>query len=155
MWSKGLLSLLLILLSGGLVTAQNESNYGPEVKSFLDLCKHEEEELDYQISHNEIPRKDYIRAKNRLSIQRQMVLKRVQESGQDVVPDLHVVTAAEITQLIEDGAKALKGAKVGAVIADKWLYLGNANRGEIYYIFERLQSLMNATRPRTVTRPNH
>ena len=158
MWSRGLLPLLLtgcLLMLALPVPAQNESSYGPEVKSFLDLCKHEEEELEFQITHNEITRKDYIRSKNRLSIQRQMVLKRVKDSGEDVVPDLHVVTAAEITQLIEDGAKAIKGAKVGAVIADKWLYLGSVNRGETYYIFERLQALNQATRPRTVTRQNH
>lgn len=132
--------------------AQDAINYGPEVKSFLELCKHEEAELEFQLSHQEINRKDYRRSKNRLSIQRQMVLKRVKDTGEDEVPDLHVVTADEITQLIEDGSKAIKGAKVGAIIADKWIYLGSVNRGEIYYIFERIQSLNKLTRPRTVTR---
>jgi hypothetical protein len=158
LWSKGLLPLLLtgyLLVLAVAVPAQDDMSYGPEVKSFLDLCKHEEDELEFQIAHQEISRKDYIRSKNRLSIQRQMVLKRVKDSGEDVVPDLHVVTSAELTQLIEDGAKAIKGVKVGAVIAGKWLYLGSVNRGETYYIFERLLSLNQATRPRTVTRQDH
>lgn len=129
-----------------------EVEYGPDVKAFLDLCRHEEVELDYQIAHNEITRKDFIRSKNRIAIQREMVLHRVQESGKDQVPDLHVVTAAEVSQLIEDGMKALKGAKPGQVIANKWIYLGTANRNEAYYIFERVQELKDATRPRTVTR---
>lgn len=131
---------------------QDEVEYGPEVKSFLDLCRHEENELDYQLAHDEIGRKEYLRAKDRIAIQRQMVLKFVKESGADVVPDLHVVTAAEITQLIEGGIKEVKSAKVGDTLAKKWLYHGSVNRGETYYVFERLNDLLNVTRPRTVTR---
>jgi hypothetical protein len=129
-----------------------ELHYGPEVKSFLELCRHEEEELEFQIKHGEINRQDYIRSKNRIAIQRQMVLKRVKDTGEDIVPDLHVVTATEIDQLIEGGMKALKGVKIGGLIAEKWIYLGSVNRGEIYYIFEQTTGLMNVTRPRTVTR---
>jgi hypothetical protein len=148
------LLLILVISPGALALAQEaqEPNYGPEVRSFLELCHHEEVELDYQIKHNEISRKDYQRSKNRIAIQRQMVLKRVEESGEDLVPDLHVVTTDEISQLIEDGLKAVKGIKVGQVIARKWKYLGTANRHEVYYIFERVPDLSNATRPRTVTR---
>ncbi len=138
-------------LSGGQARAL-QGEYGPEVKSFLELCRHEEEELEFQIKHGEINRQDYIRSKNRLAIQRQMVLKRAKDTGEDTVPDLHVVTATEIEQLIEGGMKALKGVKPGGLIADKWLFLGSVNRGEIYYTFERMQGLMNVTRPRTVTR---
>jgi hypothetical protein len=140
----------LLLLFKGFVAQAQEPAYGPEVKSFLDLCHHEEEELDYQIAHNEISRKDYLRSKNRIAIQRQMVLKRVADTGEDLVPELHVVTVDEISQLIEGGLKAVKGAKVGAVIAQKWKYLGTANRQEAYYIFERVQDLSKATRPRTI-----
>ncbi|MEW6128548.1 MAG: hypothetical protein AB1757_16030 [Acidobacteriota bacterium] len=129
-----------------------ETEYGPEVKSFLELCRHEEEELEFQIKHGEINRQDYMRSKNRLAIQRQMVLKRIKDTGEDVVPDLHVVTSAEISQLIEGGMKAVKGAKPGTLIASKWLYLGSANRGETYYIFERANELSTVTRPRTVTK---
>src|ERR1044072_8205969 len=123
-----------------------EESYGPEVKSFLELCHHEEEELEFQIKHGEINRQDYIRSKNRIAIQRQMVLKRVKDTGEDNVPDLHVVTATEIDQLIDGGIKGLKNVKIGGVIADKWIYLGSVNRGEIYYTFERMQGLLNVTR---------
>jgi hypothetical protein len=143
-----------VMFSCAYLRAQDnqEVKYGPDVKAFLDLCRHEEVELDYQIAHNEITRKDFIRAKNRIAIQREMVLHRVKETGEDLVPDLHVVTAAEVSQLIEDGMKALKGAKPGKLIANKWIYLGTANRKEAYYIFERVPELKDATRPRTVTR---
>jgi hypothetical protein len=154
---QSFLVLVLVTLSCAFVWAQENQTpeYGPDVKAFLELCRHEEVELDYQISHDEITRKDFIRSKNRIAIQREMVLKRVKETGEDYVPDYHVVTAAEISQLIEDGMKAIKGAKPGKVIANKWVYMGTANRNEAYYIFERVQELKDATRPRTVIRnPN-
>jgi|ERR1051325_5912902 hypothetical protein len=148
------LLIILIPLAGAAASAQEPqaAKFGPEVKAFLELCHDEEVELEYQIKQNEISRKDYLRSKNRIAIQRQMVLKRCEETGEDLVPDLHVVTADEISQLIEDGLKAVRGAKVGTVIAKKWKYLGTANRNEAYYIFERIQDLSNMTRPRTVTR---
>src|ERR1051326_7704753 len=79
--------------------ARQANNYGPEVKSFLELMRHEDDELEYQIHHNEISRSDYARAKNRIAIHRQAVLNLVKESGADVVPELDVVTAAELDSL--------------------------------------------------------
>lgn len=153
---KTILLVTMILTTGYSLQARlsQDETYGPEVKSFLELCRHEEEELEFQIKHGEINRQDYMRSKNRLAIQRQMVLKRVKDTGDDVVPDLHVVTSTEISQLIDGGMKAIKGIKTGTMIANKWIYLGSANRGETYYIFERASELSTVTRPRTVTK-NH
>ena len=134
------LALVWIWVIGAVVVfdthAQNA--YGPQVKSFLDLMRHEEDELEFQIKHNEIMRKEYARSKNRIAIHRHTVLNLVKETGQDYVPELHVVAAAEVDQLIEDGTAALKGIKQGDVIKQKWRYLGSANRGELFHIFERL-----------------
>ena len=118
--------------------AAQETAYGPEVKSFLELMRHEDDELEFQIQHGEITRRDYVRSKNRHAIQRQAVLQIVKETGQDVVPDLYIKTAAELDQIIEGGARALRGVKRGDVIKDKWRYYGKAAKGEIFYIFERL-----------------
>lgn len=120
------------------VVADQEHDYGPEVKSFLDYMRHEDDELEFQIHHGEITRRDYLRAKNRHAIQRQTVLNLVKETGADVVPDLYVVTAAELTQLIDGGARALRGVKRGEVIKNKWRYYGSVTKGEAFYIFERL-----------------
>ncbi len=111
---------------------------GPEVKSFLDLMRHEEDELEFQIGRNEITRKDYVRSKNRIAIHRETVLSLVEETGQDHVPELHVVAAGELDQLIEDGTAAVKVIKRGDVVKQKWRYLGSQKRGEAFYIFERL-----------------
>jgi hypothetical protein len=114
------------------------SEYGPEVRSFLDLMRHEEDELEFQIRHNEISRREYIRSKTKIAIHRQTVLDLVGESGRDYVPELHVVPASELDQLIEEGTSAVKGLKRGDIVENKWRYLGNVHRGEPFYIFERL-----------------
>ena len=136
----GLLFLSLVLPAASRF-AQQSNGYGPEVKSFLDLMRHEEDELEYQILHNEISRPHYVRAKSRIAIHRQAVLNIVKETGADVVPELHVVTTAELDELIEQGARALRGVKRDDLINGKWRYLGSATKGQVFYIFERIQKL--------------
>jgi hypothetical protein len=114
------------------------NSYGPEVRSFLDLMRHEDDELEFQIRHNEISRREYVRSKAQIAIHRQTVLDLVKETGKDYVPEIHVVAASELDQLIEDGTSAIKGIKRGATVNDKWRYQGSVHRGETFYIFERL-----------------
>jgi hypothetical protein len=118
--------------------ARQTSGYGPEVKSFLEYIRHEEDELEFQNRHNEISRREYLLTKTRMAIHRQTVLNLARESGEDSVPELHIVTAPEVDQLIEDGTALLKNIKTGDVIKEKWRYLGSVRRGETFYIFERL-----------------
>jgi hypothetical protein len=112
--------------------------YGPEVRAFLDLMRQEEVELDFQIKHSEINRRDYLRSKSKITILRQAVLDLVKRSGEDHVPEIYVKAAPEVSQLIEDGLKALKGVKRGDAINQKWRYIGSVTKGEVFYIFERL-----------------
>lgn len=130
--------ILLQLTLPTLLATQKNSDYGPEVKSFLQLMRHEEDELEFQIKHNEISRRDYVRSMAQIAIHRQTVLDLVKETGEDNVPELHVVTMAEVDQLIEDGTRLLKTIKRGEQIGTKWRYLGSVHRGEVFYIFERL-----------------
>ncbi len=143
MATKIAIFLCLILVRGAValpIAARNpQSNgYGPEVRSFLELMRHEDDELEFQIKRNEISRRDYVRSKTQIAIHRQTVLDLVKESGKDYVPEIHVVAAPQLEQLIEDGTKAVKGIKRGDVIAEKWRYMGSVHRGELFYIFERL-----------------
>lgn len=133
----GVMILFCGLLGARVASIANAQN-GPEVTSFLDLMRHEEDELEFQIRHNEITRKEYVRSKNRIAIHRQTVLSLVEQTGQDQVPELHVVAAGELDQLIEDGTGAVKGIKRGDIVQQKWRYLGSEKRGEVFYIFERL-----------------
>jgi len=135
-----LILLAFIQSSWNVAESCQENGYGPAVKSFLDLMRHEETELEFQIRHNEINRRDYLRSKSRIAIMRATVLSRVKETGEDSVPELYVVTPSEIEQLIEDGTAIMKTIKPGEIIKDKWRYIGKATRGELFYIFERLSA---------------
>ncbi|HWP43439.1 MAG TPA: hypothetical protein VNO14_09415 [Blastocatellia bacterium] len=135
------ISLFVLVLSFGGQAAPpsgQDSEIGPEVKAYLDFLSHEEAELEFQIRNNEIPRKNYVRAKNRIAILRKKVLELVKERGEDIVPELSVVTISEVDQLVEDGRRLVRDAQPGALFADKWRYLGRVSRGEIFYIFERI-----------------
>ena len=136
------LALLLHAAISSRVSSQNvrSTEHGPEVTSFLDLMRHEQDELDFQIRHNEISRREYIRSKTKIAIHRQTVLDLVKESGEDYVPELHVVAAEELDQLIEEGTRVIKGIKRGEIIENKWRYLGSVHRGETFHILERLTS---------------
>jgi len=113
-------------------------DHGPAVKAFLSYLQDEEEELEFQIERNEISQKGYARAKSKIAILRQTVLDIVKETGEDRVPELHVVSASEVSQLIEDGARALRGVKPGDIVQEKWRYRGRVTRGEAFYVLERL-----------------
>ena len=115
-----------------------QSNYGPEVKAFLSFLRQEENELQFQITHNEISRKEFLRSKNRISVNRDAVLKFVKETGEDRVPDYNVVASSEADQLTENGARLMKSAKPGEVLGNKWRFIGSETRGEIFYILERV-----------------
>lgn len=130
--------MILLQLASCPIYAAQTNEYGPEVKSFLDLMRHEDDELEFQIRHNEISRREYIRSKSRIAIHRETMLKLVKESGTDYVPELHVAAASELDQLIEDGTILIRGIKTGDVIKEKWRYLGSVRRGEMFYILERL-----------------
>ena len=120
------------------VHSNNSDRFGPEVTAFLELMRQEEVELDYQIKHDEISRKEYARSRNRIAILRQAVLSKARETGEDRVPELHVVVASEVDQIVDGGTRALKGVKPGTIIEGKWRYLGSVTRGEVFYTLERL-----------------
>jgi hypothetical protein len=130
-------------LTGRLQAAYSQESqsdrFGPRVKSFLELMQVEENELDYQIKHNEISRREYTRSRNRIAVTRQTVVNIARETGEDRVPELHVLVAAEIDQIVENGLSALKGVKAGAIIEGKLRYIGTVTRGEAFYVFERLE----------------
>ena len=116
---------------------QNE-RFGPQVKAFLELMRQEETELEFQIHNAEIPRKQYLRAKNRIAVLRETVLKLADDSGKDRVPELSAVVGSELDQILDNGLKDLRGVKVGAIIDGRWRYLGTVRHGEQFYVFERL-----------------
>ena len=123
---------------GQALHTNHSDHFGPEVTAFLELMRQEEVELDFQIRHEEISRKEYGRSKNRIAVLRQTVIGMARETGEDRVPELHVVVATELDQILDGGTRALKGLKPGAIIEGKLRYLGSVMRSESFYVFERL-----------------
>jgi hypothetical protein len=140
--SKVLILILVGALIGRLQTVYSQESqsdrFGPRMKSFLELMQVEENELEYQIQHGEISRREYTRSKNRIAVMRQTAVNIARESGEDRVPELHVVVASEVDQIVDGGAGALKGVKAGTIIEGTWRYIGTVTRGEAFYVFERL-----------------
>src|SRR5947208_16696218 len=94
-WRSTRIAILVGLLSSPLLLtatllAQQANDYGPEVKSFLELMRHEDDELEYQIAHNEISRPQYQSDKSCIAFHRQAVLNIVTENGKDVRTELHI-----------------------------------------------------------------
>jgi hypothetical protein len=118
--------------------APRQAEFGPEVESFLEYCRAEEHELEFQLAHNEITRREYTRSKNRIAVHRDTVLRIARASKVDEVPELHVVTADEVDALIEDGSRLISTLKPQAVIADRWRFISKVTRGEVFYVFERV-----------------
>lgn len=110
--------------------------HGPEVRSFLSFLKQEEDELRFHVGRNEITQKEYTLSMNRIAVLRSAVLAFVKKTGKDRVPEYHVVTADEITQLVPE--EAVNGAKPGVKLSERWRYVGEVTRGEHFYILERL-----------------
>jgi hypothetical protein len=131
-----LFGLMLVCSTGS--PARQSNGYGPEVRSFLEYISHEEVELNFQVTHNEISRKEFARSKNRLEVQKQAVLTRVKRTGQDIVPEYSVMAADELGDILSNGLEDLKGHKPGDDINAKWRYVGFAILGEKFYIMERI-----------------
>src|SRR5215467_8696224 len=129
-------SMAAVLCSSATMGRQSNS-YGPEVKYFLEYIHHEQVELNFQIAHNEISRKEFTRSKNRLEVQKQAVLTRVKRTGADIVPEYTVMAADELADILPNGVDDLKGHKPGEDINPKWRYVGFAVLGEKFYIMER------------------
>lgn len=128
----------ILLPPAAAIAGQRAPEYGPETKSFLEYIRHELDELDFQIKHNEISRKDYVHNKNRIEVHRQAVLEHVRKTGQDVVPEYSVASEAELGDFLPNGIADLKGHKPGDQIDSKWRFAGVALRSEKFYILERI-----------------
>jgi hypothetical protein len=136
--NAGSLVLAIVLFCPPANPGIQSGGYGPEVKSFLEYIHHEEVELNFQIAHNEISRKDYIRSKNRLEVRKQAVLTYAKRTGQDIVPEYTVMATDELGDILPSGIEDLKGHKPGDKINSKWRYVGFAVQGEKFYILERI-----------------
>lgn len=111
--------------------------YGPVVTAYLTNLAEELNELEFQLQHQEISRSDYTRSKQRLLLQKQYVERHVIISGEDIIPDLQILTANEITTMLGVTEVKSQSLRVGDVLAGKWQISGIEKRGERFFILER------------------
>jgi len=136
-----LIALALSCLPGQIQAALQDKNveFGPQVSSYLELLKQEEEELEFQIKHKEISRRDYLRARNRINVYRRAIKDIVIRRGEDLVPELHAVVLSEIKTLFPDGIKDLNRLKQDHKVNENWRFVGVYISGEKFYLFERVR----------------
>lgn len=110
---------------------------GPVVAAYLANLQEELNELDFQLRHQEISRRDYERARARLMLQQHYVDYLAAESGEDVVPEMQVLSEDEFGALML-GAQASRGElRVGEVLAESWKVVGIEQRGEKFIVLKR------------------
>ncbi len=123
--------------------------FGPVITAYFTNIAEELNELEYQLEQQEISRSDYTRSKQRLLLQKQYVERHAILSGEDLVPDLQILTADEITTMLGVSDVKSQNLRVGDVLAGKWQISGIEKRGERFFIFERSVKEVSApTRPK-------
>lgn len=111
---------------------------GPEMTAYMGFIDAEEAELKHLFDVGEVPPPEYKVSRDRLLALREAALRVSAERGDDVVPDLYILRASELTQVLPEGLAAVKGKKTGSRIGDDWLYHGRIRKGEDFYILERI-----------------
>jgi TonB family protein len=151
--AKFFFTITVLIALSGLVSAQTgqptKIAFGPVVTAYFTNIAEELNELEFQIQHQEISRNDYTRSKQRLLLQKQYVERHAAISGEDILPDLQILTADEITTMLGVSDVKSQSLRVGEILAGKWQISGIEKRGERFFILERSTNETNQpTRPK-------
>jgi TonB family protein len=111
--------------------------FGPVLTAYFTNIAEELNELEYQLQQQEISRHDYTRAKQRLLLQKQYVERHATTSGEDIIPDLQILTADEITTMLGIGDVTSQNLRVGDNVAGKWQIIGIEKPSERFFILAR------------------
>jgi TonB family protein len=134
------LLLLIILLAPAPARAQQQSTtaYGPVVSSYLTSLAEELNELNFQLRHREISRSDYDRSLQRLTILRRTVERTAAEQREDLVPEMQVLAADELSLLGLGRRLDPGGLQLGDVLDERWKVVGIERSHPRFFVFERL-----------------
>jgi hypothetical protein len=116
---------------------EDDSEFGPVVRSYLGYLKNEQEVVDDRASRHEVNRAYYIRNSNRIRALRQMAIRIARETENDYLPELEAALRDELGNLFERPPKPAD-LRVGEVYTNTFRFLGAVRSGDIYYIFARL-----------------
>lgn len=116
-----------------------DKEFGPNVRAYLLYLRDEQEVVDDRASRREIKRSYYVHNSNRIHALRQMAIQIARTSGNDYLPELEAVSAAELGQLFDDPPPKPEEVQVGETLEYKLKYLGAVVAGgEKFYLFARL-----------------
>jgi hypothetical protein len=117
---------------------------GPAMTAYLGFIDDEEAELRYHLENDEISAAEYRLASSRLAVTRQAALRIARQRNEDIVPDLYVLQASELTQILPSGEAAVRGKQSGAHLDETWIYHGTNRRGLVFHVLERVGSIRRA-----------
>ncbi len=135
---------ILIIFFSLVIGAQAQTNgtvYGPIVSAYFVNIDEELNELEYQITHQEINRNDYARSKQRLQLQKQYVKKQVASSGLDVVPELQILTPDELITMMGVNDERIQTLKTGDLVSKQWRLIGVEKRTEKFFVLEKTEKV--------------
>lgn len=141
--SRLLLSCLLGALifcsaSDALAQSHNdETQFGPVVRSYLGYLRNEQEVVDDRASRHEVNNTYYRRNSNRIRALRQMAMKIAMETQNDYLPELEAVAGDEFGLILERPPRS-ESLRIGEVLQSTFRYLGVVRAGESFYLFARL-----------------
>ncbi|HWS55424.1 MAG TPA: hypothetical protein VN228_14905 [Pyrinomonadaceae bacterium] len=140
------ITVLLMLAAASAAGAQRsrrapaaESEFGPNVRVYLEYLRAEQEVVDDRVSRREIDRGYYELNSNRIRALRQVALRMARASENDYLPELVAVAADEFDQLFEPPLPAPAELSEGETLEFKFRYLGPVASGRHkFYVFARL-----------------
>jgi hypothetical protein len=119
--------------------AAADSEFGPNVRVYLEYLRAEQEVVDDRVSRREIDRRYYQLNSNRIRALRQMAVRIARETDNDYLPELAAVSAEEFDQLFEPPLPAPAELSEGETLEFKFRYLGPVTAGrDKFYVFARL-----------------
>jgi TonB family protein len=132
-----LLTLALTLGLAARAAQHQKSARGPAVTAYLVNLEEEIKELDFQLRHQEISRRDYGRTRARLLLQFKYVERLVAESREDSVPEIQVLTGDEVSALLLGGAEVGGELRAGEMVNKHWRVVAVEQRGEKFFVLAR------------------
>ncbi|MBC7795484.1 MAG: hypothetical protein H7Z37_01265 [Pyrinomonadaceae bacterium] len=132
------LTLMFALFAPFSVAAQTNSEFGPNVQSYLDYLKQELTVTDLRESQREV-RRSYIQHNyNRVNALRQFAIKLARKTDNDFMPELDAVTQKEFPTLFTGEQPRIADLRENEIYDSVYRYLGTSKSTETFYIFARL-----------------
>jgi len=112
------------------------SRFGPVVNAYLTGLEEELNELEFQLTHREISRADYERARQRLLIVRRFVEAFAAGNNEDLVPEFQVLTEDELPTLGLRSRPDPNSLIEGQTLDNQWRLISIERGKPRFFVFE-------------------